>query len=646
MNQHAYRADIDGLRAIAVGSVVLYHAGLGCPGGYIGVDVFFVISGYLITSLIFKDLERGTFSFVNFWERRARRIAPALFVVSIATLIAGWMLLLPFDLELLGKATTAQALCAANIYYWRNSGYFAPEADELPLLHTWSLAVEEQFYLVVPILLWALYRLKFQRSQFSLKFILGAGILLSLTLSVVAVVRKPEAAFFLLPTRTWELLLGSFVAALPTNSTLLRRQGIRELVAFTGLISIVAPAIYYTKETPFPGLAAVPPCLGTALLIWANGTDDALVPTWAARLLSLKPLVFVGLISYSLYLWHWPLLAFATYTSPKGLALEHRWLAVGLGCLLAVVSWKFVETPFRQKKLMASPRTMIGSAALGLAAFVALGMTCVKGQGFPNRFNARSISFANAYHDRTTFRDVSINDVQNGELTPIGDTTVARTPTILVWGDSHARSALPAFDELLKERGISGRGAIRTATAPVVGWYNEKKVRPGKSSLAYNESVLEFVQKNPISDVFLVARWSYYRNSSKQFDPAFTQSLVKTVERVVAAGAQPWILYDVPNHPFNVPRAGAFYSDAPSLSAIPSTSTEHDGFDQELIARLQTAGVRFLNPKPFFLDPISQRYAIELNGTVLYYDKDHLTVKGAMQVLLPFLRDAIGCDDL
>ena len=223
-----YRADIDGLRAIAVIGVVLFHAGLGVGGGFVGVDVFFVISGFLITSLILRDLDRGSFSIVDFWERRARRIFPALAVVVIVTLIAGWFLMLPFGFQVLGQSAVALTVFASNMQFWRTSGYFDPAAEENPLLHTWSLSVEEQFYLVVPLLLLLVFALRFQRR---LGLILGVGVVASFLVSVYWVDRDPKGAFYLLPSRAWELGAGSLlVLARPASNSALR-----ELMAWLGL---------------------------------------------------------------------------------------------------------------------------------------------------------------------------------------------------------------------------------------------------------------------------------------------------------------------------------------------------------------------------------------------------------------------------
>jgi peptidoglycan/LPS O-acetylase OafA/YrhL len=241
-NDFRYRPEIDGLRAVAVVAVVLFHYGFGCSGGYVGVDVFFVISGFLIPSLIWKDLESGRFTFANFWERRARRIVPALVAVTIAALAAGWFLLLPADYENLGQASAAQAVIAANIHYWLSSGYFADGANTKPLIHTWSLAVEEQFYLIVPFLFWLIFRSARLRSPKAVLSLLLAGFGLSFGLSVYGVAHHREATFYLLPTRAWELLLGAIVIFLPIPRASLGRRGVRENLAVLGITLILNPS--------------------------------------------------------------------------------------------------------------------------------------------------------------------------------------------------------------------------------------------------------------------------------------------------------------------------------------------------------------------------------------------------------------------
>ncbi len=285
-----YRPDIDGLRAVAVLAVVLYHAGVpGVAGGFVGVDVFFVISGFLITGILAHELDADRFSIVGFYDRRVRRILPALVLVVAASFVAGWILLSPAALRDFAGSAAATALFASNVWFWQTRDYFTQAAELLPLLHTWSLAVEEQFYIIFPLLLFALRRW----SRATLTLVIAAGCTVSFFLSVLGVAWMPTATFYLLPTRAWELGIGALLAlvSLPAASRPLREAG-----AALGLAAILASVALIDVTTPFPGAAALPACLGAVALIWAGGQG----PTYAGALLSLPAVAFVGLISYSL----------------------------------------------------------------------------------------------------------------------------------------------------------------------------------------------------------------------------------------------------------------------------------------------------------------------------------------------------------
>jgi len=337
-----YRPDIDGLRAMAVLSVLLFHANLGCPGGFVGVDMFFVISGFLIFQLIFEELNSRTFSLIAFWERRIRRILPALVTVVLAVLVAGWFIFLPDDFQKLGKSAIAQATLSSNYFFYEQwlegAGYFAPALDPKPLLHTWSLAVEEQFYILFPLILMLAARSR-RRPFAETMLIIAIG---SFALSVYGSFQLPAATFYLLPTRAWELLLGALLFLMHGKIT--TNRWLEEAAGWVGLILIVGSIFFYDAFTRFPGRAALPPCLGTALLIFSSETRLSRV----GRFLAWKPIVFIGLISYSLYLWHWPLLVFSKYP-----ANTQSWKMSSLLLLasfvLAILSWKFIETPFRKR---------------------------------------------------------------------------------------------------------------------------------------------------------------------------------------------------------------------------------------------------------------------------------------------------------
>jgi len=644
MNQFRYRADLDGLRAIAVLFVVLFHAGYGCKGGYIGVDIFFVLSGYLITSLIWKDLENGHFRMAAFWERRVRRIVPALAVVTAATLVAGWIVLLPADYKSLGRAVASQAIFTANVHYWLDSGYFSRIADEKPLLHTWSLAVEEQFYLIVPLLLWFLYRTPLLHRRRLILSVLAIGFVCSLAISIYGVSHHPSAAFYLLPTRAWELLLGSICAFLPLMPRTSRLNRIRQVFSMVGMMLIVLAATALDKESPFPGLNALAPCLGAAFLILSNVSRDGSSPTVVADFLSMRPVVSLGMISYSLYLWHWPFLAFARYLSPTPLSATWVVIALALGIVCAILSWRFVETPFRTREICRSKESMYSFVSYAAITLFGVGIICTGANGLPDRFDARVRGFASD-RSKERFAFTTLDAVQAGKMINLGVEESSDGPSVFVWGDSHALSALAAFDSLLKECGRAGCAAARPESAPLLEWHKDSRHNLGKLSDIYNEAIVEYITDKRISDVFLVCYWAHYQESNGQYSASFKQSLLNTVKRLHSAGSRVWILLDVPTQSFDVPKAltsiAVSAEEVKTLCAKPNALNKSDGMESDVIGELQAAGARILDPKPAFLDESMQYYVIESNGMALYLDDNHLTAAGAELMLKPLLKSAL-----
>lgn len=636
INHFRYRPEIDGLRALAVLAVVFFHTGFGCPGGFIGVDVFFVISGFLITSIIWKDLEEGDFSFAAFWERRARRILPAMVVVTLATLLAGWFVMLASDFEKLGQAAVAQALFAANIFYRRETGYFNGESDEMPLLHTWSLAVEEQFYFIVPFLMWGLYRLLTVRSRKSILTLLLAGAAASFALSIYGVIHHPNGTFFLLPTRAWELMMGSITAFMAVT---VANRSKREIISWLGLLLILFSIAFYSNSTPFPGLAALPPTLGTALIIWANGRSDSEIPTTLGRFLAWRPFVFIGLISYSLYLWHWPLLAYGNYLVVDSMSFAWRAGLMIAGFICAVISWWFVETPFRVRKLGATRKSIYSYAAVGIVILLLLGGIMWRLDGFPDRFPIEVAEIEKARLDMPFKKNVSIEKIKGGELPLIGRSNFEQKPTVLLWGDSHAMAASPALDELLKEQSLRGVIATFTATPPVLDWGDNK-------DRSFNDAVMSYIQREGINDVVLIGRWQFYKDIDDKESTSVEKSLLETVTQLAKLGVRPWVLFDVPTHSFNVPtelsRSLIYDTDVSLICTKPSASNQHDGMDPALMEKIEKAGGRLLDPKPLFLDPTGSYYQIKMDDVVLYRDADHITGTCALKVMLPFLRDKIA----
>ena len=352
-----YRPEIDSLRALAVIPVILFHAGLkSFEGGYIGVDIFFVISGYLITSLILSEKSHGTFSIIKFYERRIRRLLPALFLVILITIPFSFYLLTPSALKDFGQSIIAVTSFSSNILFWRESGYFATASELKPLLHTWSLSIEAQFYILFAIFCLFIFRLK-DKWILLTSFIL---LCLSFILANWGAINKPIANFYLFPTRLWEFMIGFFVAYYMMNFQPTRSHIKNELLSITGLLMIISSIIVYDNNTPFPSLYTVMPTIGAALLILFTQPN-----TYLYKLFNSRILIWIGLISYSAYLWHYPILALAKNTISEELSEYHIFIILICTLILSHLSWILVEKPFRSKELFSSSQVykIIVSAA-------------------------------------------------------------------------------------------------------------------------------------------------------------------------------------------------------------------------------------------------------------------------------------------
>ena len=375
-----YRSDIDGLRAVAILPVVAYHAGLALvPGGFVGVDVFFVISGYLICRLINDEIKDGSFTVAAFYKRRVMRLFPALFAMLLATSVLAYLYLLPIELKEFSDSMIAAVTYVSNIFFALTTGYFDAPAETKPLLHTWSLSVEEQFYIVCPLFMLACYRFCPRR----LNALVAIGALLSFAAAVLAYTRNPTFAFFLTPFRAWELLLGALLGIrffpVATSSDL------KSVIGGAGLALVLFAVFGFSRDTPLP-LATATACIGTALIIHSSENGISVV----GRLLSWRPAVFIGLISYSLYLWHWPIMVFQRSDgflfAQTSVASKLGLIAVSIG--VAYLSWKFVELPFRIRTKTISVRLALGGALASMAVVGALGAAALALGGAPYRFPA------------------------------------------------------------------------------------------------------------------------------------------------------------------------------------------------------------------------------------------------------------------
>lgn len=430
-----YRREIDGLRALAVISVILFHAGFETfSGGFVGVDVFFVISGYLITTIIIAELEYDKFSIVSFYERRARRILPALFFVMLVCIPFAWFWLLPSGMKEFSKSLVAVSVFASNILFWRESGYFGTAAELKPLLHTWSLAVEEQFYVLFPLFLMLFWKL----GKRWILVTLGLVFVASLALAQWAAYSKPSAAFYLLPTRGWELLIGAFAAFY--LSKINRKEFSKvfsEIGGWLGVALILYAVFTYSKVTPFPGLYALVPTLGTVLIILF-----ATYNTTVGKFVGNKAFVGIGLISYSAYLWHQPIFAFARERSIDEISLYLMSTLALLCFAFAYLSWKYVEQPFRNK-LRISRNKVFAYSALCSALFIGLGLAGYLSVGFIYRFSpsdrylaSLSASEAGDYVQKR-FNELSMRQFDKND----------KKLKVLIIGDSYAQDLVNAIHE-------------------------------------------------------------------------------------------------------------------------------------------------------------------------------------------------------
>ena len=584
-----YRPEIDGLRAVAVVPVVLFHAGFSAfGGGFVGVDVFFVISGYLITTLILRDVEAGRFSFRDFYERRARRILPALFLVLLCCIPFAWMWMMPDEMRSFSRTLSSVILFTSNISLWERTGYFEQSAELNPLLHTWSLAVEEQFYIIFPLIVLMLWR--FGRGSLVTALLLIAVV--SLALSEYASRSFPSFNFFWLPTRAWELMAGALCAFMALSPNLKRD----EALSLAGLAAIVLSVFLFDETTPFPSLYALLPVLGTCAIILFAGPG-----TLVNALLSTRVFVGIGLISYSAYLWHQPLFAFArirSLTEPSPLLMAGLALAA---FALAVVSWRYVEMPFRRRGSWPLPgwRSVALASVTAGALLLAFGKTGNVTRGYPDRFASRpEIGIAQerlaANHGLSErcerFRWLEAACQTDDE------------PEVVVWGDSLAmhlvdglRASKPDISMVQMTTSVCGPFA---GIAPVNA---RNPVAWAEKCMAFNDKVLAFIAAHrSIRYVVLGSRFEQYAGEAARVlqrdgtvvagQGVALQDFLRTLDKLRTLGVTPVVFAPPPEPAYD---AGNCLSRALLLNMPPETcsfslkeATERQSEVRDLLVRV------------------------------------------------------------
>jgi len=603
-----YRADIDGLRAIAVLVVVFYHAGFTTfSGGYVGVDVFFVISGFVITRRLLDDVYANRFSISDFYVRRMRRIFPALFLVVAITWLVGLFLFLPPHFEDLSKSTVATALFSSNIYFWRSSGYFDISALVRPLLHTWSLAVEEQYYVFMPLAIFVVARF-WQRKW--LWFFIPVT-LASFGLSVAATAVAPTANFFLLPTRAWELLLGALLVMAPLGWRIPRLAA--NALGVAGLCLIAYAVLTFTEETPFPGFAALLPCVGAALLIYAGGVQPGIL---AARFLSLAPLVSIGLISYSMYLYHWPLIVFSRYVLLREFTIAESGGLIVASVALGYLSYRFVEQPFRypRQRRRAGP---VFAATLGAVVLVgALGVVGAVSRGFPSRFPdfvKREIAGYHEWKPKTCFL-LSGQSSKEWRSESCMRTT-GHSRNILLWGDSFAAHYVPGL--IRHGEALPGNVIQYTAAGcmPILSFFSYSL----PLCQEFNLNVLDVIKQQKIETVIMSGRWSSLRGRG-------VDGLRPTIETLKKLGVDVYVIGQSPIFPIDV-HTLAYRDGNGKEQADLQRSLAIDPHINEQLRDVIADSAVFIDPLPRLcvgtLCPYMQ------GGRFLYEDYGHFSTDGA-----------------
>lgn len=640
-----YRREIDGLRALAVLPVILFHAGFTVfGGGFVGVDIFFVISGYLITTILISEMEQGTFSLANFYERRARRILPALFFVMLCTLPFAWFWMLPSDLKSFSQSLVAVPLFVSNILFYLTSGYFDLTSEFKPLLHTWSLAVEEQYYLLFPIFLMITWRF----GKKIVTYLLIVATILSVTIAQWASLHYSSFNFYMLPTRGFEILIGALISFYINSKTFSRpfyqlfSKPVNQIGSVTGMALILYSIFLFDKNTPSPSLYTLVPTLGAGLIILFANADN-----FVGRLLGSKVLVWIGLISYSTYLWHQPLLSFARLRSVEELTN----LMLIMLCLASLVfgylSWRFVERPFRDMKMLSTKRVVIITLPLGIL-FLALGVVGHVTKGFESRFQ---LEIENIYQPTRGFSlRCDKSDTKFG--CKLGSLEV--TPTYALLGDSHGSVLQQNLSDALELQLKSMVTYYGSWCAPLVDFGTDNVNKNPQCRKFMNDSFKHVLTDRNISTVVLVAEWGNYTQgyrwndsgiafytdaqsvtmSEQETIKSFHRSFERTIALLKENGKRIIIVKSVPEYEEHLPtyiaKSIVFHGGLPEdvKDKMMNYELRNADFENALSKLKVDSSVTVVDTKHLFCHSGNCAFMGEMSE-MLYIDGNHLSKYGS-----------------
>lgn len=630
-NPPNYRLDIDGLRAIAVLSVIIYHIEPSLiPGGFVGVDVFFVLSGYLISLYIFRELDCRRFSIAEFYRRRIKRIAPAMLAVILVTLLVSQQLFRPADAEKVAESALWSLLSMANVFFWlfEDTSYFAAASDEKPLLHLWSLGVEEQFYIIWPLLLLLIYRMNWGKKAYA---VVGGLAVASFVLGELLFRSSPSFVYYMLPSRIGELLIGAFLAQFINLRGQIRvANSLVTLAAVTGLTLIFASLFLLSDQSVFPGFRALPPTLGAALLIFAGHYGNSL----PSRLLSTRPMVWVGLISYSAYLWHWPLLAFYRYGFTEMTLLA----GVSLFLITMIIAWlsfRYIETPFRHSKGSALT-VLIKQYVLPCSILGVLILTSMKIDGYGIRllsddYQSTLVSIRDetrpAYHYDYVCQSQTVTANEATDDACVVGATMDQPSNVILWGDSNAAHYIGILGSFAETSGFAFRnlqiGSCPPINADAADFAPVRRIADCQASL---EAMLSAVKQHQV--VIISANWTDYQSRSDHFLDVFyetAQGLTRQGKKVILIGKAPIIDgYDrlCREKAISYPWIDCSVADVPLAPEVKDINQELRVFAQN------TKNVEYYDFNQF-LCPNNVCSSYDNNGKLMYYDSYHLSLSAS-----------------